>query len=67
MKLQIFFQQIFIVFETLAIEIKIKNLSRTTRFGVWLFYKCSIRQPPVQDDHFSVIPKVVILCRFDCK
>ena len=40
------FQQILIVYKTFAMGIKTKNLPRTTRFGLWLFYKgVLIRQP----------------------
>ena len=33
------FQQIFIVYKTFTVGIKIKNLPITTRFGLWSFYK----------------------------
>ena len=32
-------QQIFIVYKTFTVAIKTKNLPRTTRFGLWSFYK----------------------------
>ena len=38
-KLQIFIQQIFIVYKTFTATIKTKNIPRTTRFGLWSFYK----------------------------
>ena len=28
---------------------------------------CFIRQAPVQDDQFQVVPRVITLYRFDCK
>ena len=59
-KLQIFFQQVFIVLETFTVGIKAKNLPRTGVSG------CFIRWPPVQDDHFWVVPKMVVLYRSDC-
>ena len=42
------FQQIFIVYKTFTVGIKTKNLPRTTRFGLWLFYKGVL-----QDDQLS--------------
>ena len=43
---------------------KKKNLSWTTTFAVVL-WRCFIKQPPVQDDHFWVVPRVIVLYRFD--
>ena len=31
-----------------------------------ILWRCFIRRPPVQDDHFWVVPRVVVLYRFDC-
>ena len=33
---------------------------------VAVLWRCFIRQRPAQDDHFWVVPKVVMLYRFDC-
>ena len=30
------------------------------------FIRCFIRQPSAQNDHFWVVPRVVVLCRLDC-
>ena len=36
---------------------------------IWLvviLWRCFIRQPPVQDNQFWVVPRVAVLYRFDC-
>ena len=38
-KLQIFIPSNCIVDKIFTVIVKTKNLSRTTRFGLWLFYK----------------------------
>ena len=45
-----------VVYKTFIVVIKTKNLPRTTRFGLWLFYKqVFMRWPPAQEDHFWVV------------
>ena len=57
----------FIVYKTFTTRIKTKNLFKKARFGLWFFYNGGfIRWPPVQDVHFLVAPRVVVLYRFDC-
>ena len=45
------FQQIFIVYKTFTLGIKTKNLSRTTRFCLWSFYKGVLK-----DNHLTRWP-----------
>ena len=46
-------QRLFIIYKTFTVGLKTKNLPRTTRYGLWLFYEgVFIRQPPAQKDDF---------------
>ena len=48
--------------------IETNNLSRMTRFGLRSFYKGVLLggRPLGQDDHFWVVPRVIVIYRFDC-
>ena len=61
------FQRLFIVYKTFTVGIKTKNLPWMTRFGLWSFYTgVFIRRPTIQEDHFWLAPRVIVLYRFDC-
>ena len=61
--------QIFIHYKTFTLGGN-KNLLRTTTLvGLYLvvvLWRCFMRWAPVQEDHFWVVPRVVVLYRFDC-
>ena len=45
---------------------KTKTCSEQTHLASGSFWRYFIRRPPVQDDHFWVVPRVVVLNKFDC-
>ena len=48
-------------------EGKTKDLHRATSFCLVVTLRgCFIRQPSVQDNHFSMVPRAVVLYRFNC-
>ena len=49
------------VYKTFTVGIKTKNLPRTTKFGLWSFYKGIS-----YNNHFWVVPRVFILYKYDC-
>ena len=48
------------------LEIRLKPANNDQIWLVVNWYRFFIRRPPFQDDHFWMIPKVVVLYRFDC-
>ena len=57
----------FISYKTFTVGKKLKPAKNDQIWLVVAWYRFFIRRPPFQDDHFWVVPRVVILYRFDCR
>ena len=56
----------FISYKTFTVKKKLKPGKNDQIWLVVAWYRFFIRRPPFQDDHFWVVPRVVVLYRFDC-
>ena len=54
------FKQMFILYETIIMEEKLKPAKNDKIWLVLVLYRCFIRRPPVSDNHFRVVPSVVL-------
>ena len=56
----------FISYKTFTVGKKLKPAKNDQIWLVVAWYRFFIRRPPFQDDHFWLVPRVVVLYRFDC-
>ena len=54
------FKQMFILYDTIIVGEKLKPAKNDQIWLVLVLYRCFIRRPPIWDDHFRVVPSVVL-------